>query len=517
MLVACLVVGVFAGSFAIARLTPGPSTTDPGPIRPSESAQPTPTVAQAGPPATALPLREWFSGPAAPIDDVLVEAGSVRWLRLAGARLTDEALASPGSDLLWRGARGGTICLCWQPLATASGDPGTLELVRLDHDLRERSRATVAVMNAPDLAGQPNGLVQAALEPSPDGRFAYLARAIRSATQWQVGLDVIDLESATIVDRVDLISVPQAERSEVRAIERPTVRIAPDGRHLLVMAASPSSEAPSSARHAWVLSLDGPTLGRVVVAGGISTAATADCAWIDFVAPANIVSGCRDSTSDPSTSFEIRRYDLEGQDLGPALGDLPAPGLDQATLDVTNGIAYAWDPIDHTLLAVDLVRGTWRSAGAPPADRENPGVIQTEGERPPPGPWITWSSGRSATDTPRERTLIGSPDGRHLFAIGNGPNPDSTSGVWVFATQTLQLAERWPALAAYSSVTLLEDGRWLAAVGRSGVTASGGPADWGTSVTVHDTTTGRPILRIGDLHTGDAVTFPGPRHDAATP
>jgi hypothetical protein len=184
-------------------------------------------------------------------------------------------------------------------------------------------------------------------------------------------------------------------------------------------------------------------------------------------------------------------------------------------MDVMNGIAYAWD--GHTLLAADLVRGDLHSVGSPPAAQDNPGAVLIVGQRPPPGPPTTWSYGRPATDTPRERTLVGSPDGRLLFAIGRGSDPDSSSGIWVFDTQTLQLLERWPALASYESVSLLEDGRWLAAIARPAVTASGGPADWGTSVTIHDTTTGRPVLRIGDLRTVGQVTFPWPGPEAATP
>jgi hypothetical protein len=169
------------------------------------------------------------------------------------------------------------------------------------------------------------------------------------------------------------------------------------------------------------------------------------------------------------------------------------------------------------LLAVDLVRGGWRTAGSAPSDRDNPGEVLTVDQRRPPGPPTTWSSGRPATDGPRARALVGSPDGRLLFAIGTGSDPGSSSGIWVFDTQTLQLLERWPALASYESVSLLEDGRWLAAIARPGVTASGGPADWGTSVTIHDTTTGRPVLRIGDLRTVGQVTFPWPGPEAATP
>jgi hypothetical protein len=514
-LVAGLVVAVVAGSFAVAQLTP-----DTEPSLAAETVRPTPTLALVEPVATALPLREWFTGPAAPIDDVLVEAGTVRWLRLASARLTNEPLAQPGRDLVMREARGGTACLCWQPPGTETGDPTALDLVRVDDDLRELSRSTVTVVNGLDIAGRLNGPTLVALEQSPDGRFAYLARPIRSATDWQFDLDVIDLGRAAIVDTVELISIPPSDRSEVSAVERPTLRIAPDGAHALVtlgIERETSFGPPASVRHAWIVGLDAPTLGRVVAADAIAGVPPEDCTWIGFVGPAIVAKGCLRATSDTSTSFEIRRYDLAGRDLGPAAGDPSQPAADEPLIDVVDGVAYAWDPVGHVLLAADLVRGGWRAAGSPPGDRHNPGAVLIVGRRPPSGSPTTWSDGRPATDAPRERMLVGSPDGRLLFAIGTGSDRDSSSGIWVFDTQTLQLLERWPALAAYESVTLFEDGHWLAAIGRPGVTAAGGPAEWGTSVTIHDTSTGRPVLRIGDLRTDGRVTFPWLGPQVATP
>ncbi len=84
----------------------------------------------------------------------------------------------------------------------------------------------------------------------------------------------------------------------------------------------------------------------------------------------------------------------------------------------------------------------------------------------------------------------------------------------MFEARTLRLLERWPALTSYTAISLFEGGRWfdggrwLAAAGRPGVTAGGDPADWASSVTILDTTTGRPILRLGDLGTDEPIRFP---------
>jgi hypothetical protein len=514
-----LVGALVAGSFAVAQLTPD-SILDSVPA--TEPTRPAPTVAVVEPIATALPRFGWYSAPEAPIDDLFVEAGSVRRLRLASARLSDVALARPGRDLLMQGTRRGTVCLCWQPSGMESGDARALDLVRRDGDAHELSRTTVTVVDGLDVGGTQNGPLQVALEPSQDGRFAYLARAVRAATGWQVSLDVIDLASATVSDSVDLIPVPQLDRSEVVAVDRPTLRVAPDGRHAVLLSGIQRravSGAVESEPRAWIIGLDGPSIGPVVVADGIAGwigdemggGSIEACTWIAFASPTIVAKSCRYPTGDVgATPLELRRYDLAGRDLGAVLVDGEQPDPAQVLLDVTGGLVYGWDPVRHSLLAADLIAGGWRSARPPSDDRDLPGAVILNGARPPSGARTTWSGGRSATDPAPARTLVGSPDGRVLFAIGAGPEPGTSSGIWVFDARTLRLLERWPALASYESLTLLEDGRWLAALGRPGVTATGGPADWGTSVTIHDTVTGRPVVRLGDLGTDDAVAFPWP-------
>ncbi len=511
-LVVATLVGLMAGAFVVARWSPGP---DPGRVMPT--VRPTAADVAIEPVATALPGLEWFSASEMPLQEVLVEADSVRWLRLASARLTDASLAQPGRDLLLRAPHGGTICLCWQGSRFETGDPRSLDLVRHDDDHRELSRTTILQVDGFD-PGDIRSPTQVALEPSPDGRFAYLARATRAGTGWQASLDVIDLGAEAITGSIDLIARTQARGMEVLRVERPTLRIAPDGRHALVTSAitrvTPFGERPFPPR-AWIVELDGSSLGAVVDVDALAGPMDASCTWLDFVAPDIVARGCFPPASDEAAWFEIHRHGLDGSDLGSIVVPTSRLGADEPLLDLTNGIAYAWDPITHRLASADLVGGTGRMA-ATPDGFDAPSEVVILRERPAPGTPTTWSDGHSATIARRERTLVGSPDGRLLFAIGEGPDEDSSSGVWVFDALTLELVERWPAKASYGSLALLEDGRWLAAVGRPGVDEAGGRARWGTSLTVHDTTTGRAVLRIGDLATGEHVTipWPPPRHAA---
>jgi hypothetical protein len=507
-LIVLLLVGAVACAFVLARWTPD---ADEG--RATPNVRPTLAIAEAVPVATPLPLLQWFTGPEAPLDDVLLEAGQVRRLRLASAQVTDDILAEPGRDLLLPASRGGTVCLCWAVSAEASDSPH-LQLVRLDADEVETSRTTVATVDGLDLSWRRAGPTYVTLEPSADGRSVYLVRAVRSDTQWQVSLDVIDLVRERIVDTVDFMAGRQTDRTPVARLEGPTLRVAPDGGHLLVATTAARVRFIGPERitaRAWIVGLDDARIDSVAAADGVVQGDGPPCEWIDFVTADIVAQGCRAPTGAPEASFEIRRYGLDGRDLGPiAVDPWPQAASGYPLIDATRGIVYGWDPDVHTLHAVDVVSGGQRDADTSAAGSGVPDSVIVNGPRRAAGtPTPTaWSDGRSTIEARGERSVVGSPDGRLLFAIGAGSNPDGTSGVWVFDAQTLEVIEQWPALASYASVSLLEEGRWLAAIGRPGVTPAGGLASWGTSLTVHDTTSGRPILRIGDLRTGTKVTFP---------
>ena len=369
-----------------------------------------------------------------------------------------------------RAARGGTLCLCWQGSRFEGDEPRGLALVRMDRDQQELSRTTVVVTGrSTTLMGSPvrrwppfshRPTVDLPTWRWPSGH----------ATRWQVSLEVIDLAREAVVGSVDLFAGPQANLSETREVQVPVLRIAPDGRHALVMAAvrqytalGPSTSTP----RAWIVDLDGRSLGSVSAADDVANPFPDVCPWVDFVTPDIVAQGCQASGLDQAVSFEIHRRGLDGRDLG-AIG-VPSwqLGGDEPLLDVTRGIVYLWDPIAHHLSAADLATGGAQSNDTPD-DLTNPADVIVLGDRPQPGTGTTWSDGRSVTDRRPDRTLVGSPDGQLLYAIGRGPESDSSSGVWVFDARTLELVERWPAKAAYQSLALLDDGRFLAAIGSPG-------------------------------------------------
>ena len=314
---------------------------------------------------------------------------------------------------------------------------------------------------------------------------------------------------------VDLRESPTLDRSAVLAVDPPTLRIAPDGRHALVASGVERDVAGPSASSdglAWIVELDGPTIGRATRADALAEPGDQrhldTCAWVAFASPDTIVTGCRSGKVGSSPTFQIRRYALSGRDLGPVDGDPALGDPEQVLIDAANGVAFTWDPREHTLFALDLVEGGWRRSGSPGDDRAAPPGVELVGDRPSDGTSPVWTDGRPATARAIERTIAGSADGRVLFAIGDGATPGSSSGVRVFDAQTLRLLERWPALASYRWLTVFEHGRFVALLGRPGLTATGGPAEWGASVTVHDATTGQPVVRVGDVGAESPMGFP---------
>ncbi len=521
LVVGMLVVGLVVGSFVTARLTPGPE-----PAQAARSAEPsrsatarptvTPEIAEAAPTATPMPPREWFTAPEAPIDDVLVTYyDSTRWLRLGNAVHSDQPVAEPSGDLLLLGEQDATVCLCWESPDAFDG-PSKLVLIRRDDELQELARTTVFEIAGASVAGDTPAAYQAALDASPDGRFGYLLLSERTLDRWRVRLLSFDLLTGRQVDATDL-ERSSADPSIILSEEAPTLRVAPDGRHVLAMAEAQrltASETVTSTRHAWVTRIDEGELGTVTPSDAIADSgvdlSVEPCAWIDFVGPDIIAKGCRYATGPGPTdvAFEIRRYDSAGRVLSEIQTDDAGRALDQVLLDATDGLAYAWVPDGHRLLALDLIHGGLRTARQPQDDLDPPTGVEVLEPRPVRGDPVVWTNGRSATDWPGTRSMVGSADGRLLFVVGNGPRTKSTSGIWVFDTETLTVLERWPALAAYDSLTLFESGRFLAALGRPGVTATGGPAEWGPSVTVHDASTGWPVVRVGDPGLKRVIGFP---------
>ncbi|MDQ5841204.1 MAG: hypothetical protein M3537_08705, partial [Chloroflexota bacterium] len=185
-----------------------------------------------------------------------------------------------------------------------------------------------------------------------------------------------------------------------------------------------------------------------------------------------------------------------------------------AVLDLANRAVYLWQPSPHVLLRVDLDTGRIDRLEVDPqataggTGGSGTGPVGATSRKPPD--WVTFGSDLRLYNTPQ---VIPEPGGNRLFALGliqgdrgyGGPNFTST-GIWVFDGRAFALVDRWTALTAYGSLGLSNDGRWLMAAGQPGADADGNPANWDSSLTIHDTIDGRPALQLGSLD-GDSQIF----------
>jgi hypothetical protein len=509
---------VLVGVLGVASAGPDPEqrfAIDLSDVIPSRTSRPT-AVATATPPvATPLPRHEWYTGPAAPIGSTLAYVGDrVRLFHFASGRLGDTTLAKSGRDVLLRSATGGTVCLCWT--TADDGRTRTLDLVEIGVAGNERKRATITHLppNDPEVTSPTS--IEATIAAAPDGRYAYLARVRDSTDGWRVGIAAIDLLSGAITDSRELDAALGGSASARATLAWPTMSVGADGRHALVSAAA-SQVGPDGRtierRSAWIVALDGPTVGPVTRAAALEELPLDACGFVGFVSSDVVAVACMDRETEPATGLIFRRFDSAGRPLpdGPrsSIGDVWPP-----LINVTDGVAYFWHPRQHALVAADVVGGDARRAVITD-ELANPLMVARRGPRPEPGSPVTWSTGLPSGHMGKSR-IIGSPDGRLLFAAGIGQRGGS-SGIWVFDALTLRLIERWPASASYESLAMFDGGRWLLAVGRPGVADDGRPAEWETSVTIHDTSTGRPVVRFGDFGSDTTLTFPPPRPLAPAP
>ena len=314
-----------------------------------------------------------------------------------------------------------------------------------------------------------------------------------------------------MTNSIDLSIRPPRASYFPPAVPAPTLQIAPDDRHAFVTVGAPSGapEGYGSFRGVgWVVEFDGTHLGPATALELADDLRLDRCSWMDFVSAEVVAAMCADPSSDDAGAVAIHRWGMDGRALP---GDpLRLVGLDpdRPLIDQTHGIVYLWDAIDHRLVAIDAVRGGERSARVEQRDAPSAVVHVGDGARDPASNDVTvhWSDGGPGIAHATRRLLIGSSDGRWLYAAGRTA-ADGSTGVWVFDSASLAALERWPALTSYEDLALLDDGRWLLALGQPGVGPTGDRAPWGVSLTVLDTRSGRPIRRIADVGLGASVAF----------
>jgi hypothetical protein len=505
------------------RPTPTPSPT------PSPSPTVTPTETPV-PTATPLPPVTIGVGPL-PSEPLPIDA--------AGFRLIDPSTGTLGpgpdvrldNDAVFREVGGdGWWCVCFAHDVLESSESVAVTVRHFDRNLSELNRFAIATYKSVARAGQ-DFTMRFDLERSADGRIAYLAIGERNVERWTILVAAIDIEHGLLLGSTKLATIrlpaqPQPAPSSGDApidsyLDGPTMRLSPDGRQLLVVASvNPNTESGQPGRHAWFVDVAGPSstqpIGTIRPVEPRLLAQLASCGLMTWLTPDELLLTCWDQFGVSSRPKIITSsFDLAGRQTGGASFDLGEGATFAAPLiDKANRLVYFWEPDSHTLHRLDLQRGRSDQLVVDPASLQT-NVVPIVGpipERPP-----VWATSSSDFPLYSWSQLIGAPGEARIYALGVAPTGTAlasrdvrfgSTGVWVFDTSLFSLVDHWPAAAAYTSIAVSPDGRWLTAAGQNGVDVAGNPAGWDSSVSIHDTVDGRLALQLGRLGEFAVQTLP---------
>jgi hypothetical protein len=500
--------------------TPIPSPT----VRPTETPVPT---------ATPLPPLTIATGPL-PTGPVPIDALGFRLIDPSTGTLGPIADLRLDNDAVFREVGGdGWWCVCFGHQQLESSESVDVTVRHFDVNLGEIERFEIATYKSvAPLTGQ-DFSTRFDLERSADGRIAYLAVGERNLEQWMVRVDAIDMEHGRLLGSTKLATIrlpAQAQPSPSlngdspidSYLDGPTMRLSPDGRQLVVVVSvNPNTESGQPARHAWFVNVAGDLstkpIGSLRPIDAHLLEQLASCGLLTWLGPDELLMTCWDAlgvSSRPKISAST--FDVAGRQTGGASFELSEGAQYAAPLiDKANRLVYYWEPDTHTLHRLDLQRGGSDYLVVDPATTDLSNLVQIVGPIPTQPPvWATGSSDFPSYSWPQ---LIGEPGGTRVYALGLATPGTAlasrdwrfgSSGVWVFDTAAFALVDHWPAAAAYTSIALSPDGRWLTAAGQSGIDVAGDPAGWGSSVSIHDTVDGRLALQLGQLGEINVLTMP---------
>jgi hypothetical protein len=497
-------------------------------LQPTPSITPRPTPRPTQRLATPAPAITIGVGPH-PTEPFPVDVGGLRMADPATGELGPTFGMRGDNDAIFRSADGsGWWCVCFTRSSDGNSDTAMVEMRRVDAAGQVTQRREVGEYRSAAPPPTQDFYVRFDLEVAPDGQMAYLASATRSGDQWTVVLEAIDLVSFEVVSRTDLgiMAIPPAPTPtpspDQGMIENylggPFMRLSPDGLRMVVWAwidtSSSTGPMEPAESQGWLLDLGGGAGGRAV--GPVSPVDPSllerlrTCYWVTWTAADELAAICWPST-DGAQRISYSLLSLDGVQLQHAdLFDVTNSWLTDPVLDRANRRIYVWQPAEHVLRRLDLDSGKIEVLTV---DRD--ATITGPGSQPSGGasggdPMPDWGSLTSDFRLYYSPQLVAEPGGRRLFALGILATEannyiQGSSGIWVFDTEKFSVLNRWGAAAAYWSIGVSTDGRWLYAAGSPGVDEDGNSSAWEASITVHDVSDGRPALQLGRLGTETQV------------
>ncbi len=505
--------------------------------------RPTPTPVPSATPRALFPAS---SPGATPLPAVTIAEGEHPTepfpIDINGLHLVDPTTGELGpemglrldSDAVFTSADGnGWWCVCFHRDQDGIGtETASVEIRRVDGSGRTTAEQPIGEYVSSATPPQSDFYNRFDLELAPDERTGYLVSATRVATDWTIAVEAIDLATGVVSGRVDLgsmsVALPPGPTPPPDAgiyesyLAGPLMRLSPDGRRLLVWAwvdaYSWTDQPAKSTSKAWTIGLDersGSVVGRgggPARRGGGRPAAPVRLGRVDggrrdrrrllAAVPGRAVARCGDSF------VRTGRKCADRVSQGRSMAGSPNQSSISRTGRSTFGSPIPMSSIGST--SIPAGRTAWRSTRSqPPEFPARPARVRAGCNSREQPAWTTLASDMRIYSTPQ---LIAEPGGSRLFALGiitgdrgyGGPEYAST-GVWVFDAREFSLVDRWTAVTAYGSIGLSSDGRWLLAAGQPGADADGNPAQWQSSLTVHDTVDGRPALLLGSLGSDNQI------------
>jgi hypothetical protein len=488
---------------------------------PAGSPSPTPTVGPFSPTgATPLPVVTRPDGPI-PVGQIAVQGDVLRVLDLASGSIVTGSPTQSYRDAVFRPATGsGWTCIC---LSDSDDPDGPTLGVRLDNiDPGGRVGVTTPLATLPTLPptadGQPPLTTDIAIF---DGaRHGLLALARRKGSTFQFSAMTIDVEGRRLGPAVRIgnavippLPLPSPEPTatddptitgqEYTYVDGPHLRVSPDGRVAFIWAsiqhAMDSGPESAFALHGWRVTLapDG-SIEKVAEAPGL-LGLPMYCGLVGFASADRLAWLCPDQSF--AGEWHFGTLDLDGNAKGTVdLALDPNGNVGEPLFDRANGMVYIWDASALSITRIDVQTLAVGSVTFDPLAESSTGLAPGgEGSAP-----VDWNDSDSSVQQNGFTSISGGLDGQRLYAVGFGPLPTSdpgnlpSLGIFVIDRATLALVDRWAPAADYLAVTALPNGL-VAAAGLPGVDEQGRIAPWDASLTIHDATDGRILLRFGQL------------------
>jgi hypothetical protein len=456
-----------------------------------------------GPPSLApgqtFPSAVEIRRPDAAGGDVPVDLDGLAWLNVQymflDGRLSQDQMQWPFA------LADGSACVCLGH--GLDGRTAVLYLYRYDlagHVVSNRSEPWPEA----DLA---SGLVDAILDPS--GNAAIVGSISQATHGWNLTLARIPFDSSQAVQS----SVSPIEIAELGDSAQVVMRLtsAPDGSVLRVDLTRLADDPRTEWHGAWLVPVaDGRFGPAVPTPAAPSDVPFTQCRGQAWATPTIFVELCYTPRDDGRFDVFANLQDREGVTRAIALGPVQLDDPLGWLVDGTHGVVYAWTSFTHGIFRIDaatrelslrLLAGV-DGNGAPmiPTVTPEPALPPQPGASPD-GSQAAWQPTIGASQS-IESPLVGSPDGRLLYAAGLsiGQNGGAAStGIWVFDSASLALVDHWPAVVSYRAIGLDPSGTYLIGTGEPSAEEIAAFGNHGEELAVLDRGDGSVIAILRDL------------------